>query len=265
MPDRILRAGILDSKAFNDLTEEAEILYRRLLSVVDDFGGYEADPELLRVKCFWRQKSRWPHERIVRALADICAQTREDGSKLMRVFEHKGKSFLKIYNLGKPRAKQPRYPQPPEDACEHVHAGCEHVHADACRVQADVGSVQASVRYSNTTTTTNTTTNKESKEEEARCEEFRDLYPAHRLDNYGATCFISSSDQDGILARLRLAVKSDDWTRENGRYVPKASKWVLDGAPAPAAQPDPASAPPSVVSTMDPETRRRLDERRRNA
>jgi uncharacterized protein YdaU (DUF1376 family) len=103
------------------------------------------------------------------------------------------------------------------------------------------------------------------KEIDANCDTFRALYPAHRLDNYGATCFISASDQAGILERLRLAVKSEDWTRENGRYVPKASKWVLDGAPAPAMEPDPASASPSVVSTMDPETRRRLDERRRNA
>jgi uncharacterized protein YdaU (DUF1376 family) len=108
---------------------------------------------------------------------------------------------------------------------------------------------------------------KDSKKEATgeNCDTFRELYPAHRLDNYGAQCFISSDDQAGILDRLRLAVKSEDWTRENGRYVPKASKWVLDGAPAPAAQPTPASAPASVVSTMDPETARRIREARNGA
>jgi hypothetical protein len=85
------------------------------------------------------------------------------------------------------------------------------------------------------------TSKKEASDE--NCDIFRELYPAHRLDNYGAQCFISSEDQAGILERLRLAVKSEDWTRENGRYVPKASKWVLDGTPAPAAQPTPAPKP----------------------
>jgi uncharacterized protein YdaU (DUF1376 family) len=105
---------------------------------------------------------------------------------------------------------------------------------------------------------------KDSKKEATgeNCDTFRELYPAHRLDNLGAQLFISSDDQAGILARLRLAVKSEDWTRENGRYVPKASKWIDEGAPAPAAQPTPASAPASVVSTMDPETARRIREAR---
>lgn len=94
-------------------------------------------------------------------------------------------------------------------------------------------------------------------------DEFARLYPAHRLDNYGAGCFISADNQDEILARLRVAVKSEDWTRENGRYVPKASKWILDGSPAPATQPSPVSAPASVVSTMDPDTARRIREARR--
>lgn len=89
--------------------------------------------------------------------------------------------------------------------------------------------------------TSNTSSKKEATD--AKCAEFTALYPAHRLDNYGAQCFLSSTDQDGILARLRLAVKSKDWTRENGRYVPLASKWILQGTPAPATQPSPVSAP----------------------
>jgi hypothetical protein len=86
---------------------------------------------------------------------------------------------------------------------------------------------------------------KTSKREEpdAKCTEFAALYPSHRLDNLGAQLFISADDQGGILSRLRLAVKSEDWTREKGRYVPKASKWIMDGAPGPTTQPTPAPKP----------------------
>jgi hypothetical protein len=38
MPSRLLREGILDSEAVNALSFAAEVFYRRLMSVVDDFG-----------------------------------------------------------------------------------------------------------------------------------------------------------------------------------------------------------------------------------
>ncbi len=38
MPNRIIREGILTSEAVNSLSWEAEVFFRRLLSVVDDFG-----------------------------------------------------------------------------------------------------------------------------------------------------------------------------------------------------------------------------------
>lgn len=41
-------------------------------------------------------------------------------------------------------------------------------------------------------------------------------------------------------------------------------RWNDEATPGPSMQPTPASAPASVVSTMDPELRRELDERRRN-
>ena len=52
MPNMILREGILTSERVNSLTTEEEIFYRRLISVVDDYGRYYAKPELLRSACF---------------------------------------------------------------------------------------------------------------------------------------------------------------------------------------------------------------------
>ena len=71
MPTRIIREGILDSKAVNALSEQAEIFYRRLMSVVDDYGRFEADTELLRARCFPRQLERWPEARVEDCLTEI--------------------------------------------------------------------------------------------------------------------------------------------------------------------------------------------------
>lgn len=52
MPNRIVREGILTSEAVNALGWAEEVFYRRLLSVVDDFGRFYASPKLLRAACY---------------------------------------------------------------------------------------------------------------------------------------------------------------------------------------------------------------------
>lgn len=52
MPNRILREGILTSERVATLNWQEEVFYRRLMSVVDDFGRYHANPKLLRAACY---------------------------------------------------------------------------------------------------------------------------------------------------------------------------------------------------------------------
>ena len=52
VPNRILREGILTSERIEALNWAEEVFYRRLMSVVDDFGRYYARPSLLRAACY---------------------------------------------------------------------------------------------------------------------------------------------------------------------------------------------------------------------
>lgn len=52
MPNRILREGILTSERVAVLGWPDEVFYRRLMSVVDDFGRYHANPKLLRAALY---------------------------------------------------------------------------------------------------------------------------------------------------------------------------------------------------------------------
>jgi len=52
VPNRILREGILSSERVALLTWQEEVFYRRLMSVVDDFGRFHANPKLLRSACY---------------------------------------------------------------------------------------------------------------------------------------------------------------------------------------------------------------------
>jgi hypothetical protein len=52
MPNRILREGILTSERIEQLNWAEEVFYRRLMSVVDDFGRYYARPSLILAACY---------------------------------------------------------------------------------------------------------------------------------------------------------------------------------------------------------------------
>lgn len=113
MPNRIVREGILDSKAVAALTDQGEIFYRHLLSVVDDFGRYEADAELLRVKCFPRQLDRWPVTRVDEALLEVGKIPTEDGTPLVLIYKHGTRLYLEVTNFNQRlRSKKTRYPDP---------------------------------------------------------------------------------------------------------------------------------------------------------
>jgi len=112
LPNRILRPGINDSDRVDALSEGAEIFYRRLMSVVDDFGRFEADHRKLRSQC-WPKKFDNINPLNVRDwLGECCAGT----DPLILKYEVNGKEFIEIQNFNqrtKPNQKS-KYPDIPE-------------------------------------------------------------------------------------------------------------------------------------------------------
>jgi hypothetical protein len=108
MPNRILRQGILTSLRIARLGWPEEVFYRRLHSVVDDFGRYYADPGLLRAACYPRQLNKVSDPDIgkwLRACVDAA---------LVRVYPAQdGESYLEVLDFGQQvRAKKSSFPDP---------------------------------------------------------------------------------------------------------------------------------------------------------
>ncbi len=136
MPNRVVREGLLDSKSVSTMSDAAQILYGRLMLVVDDFGRYEADPALLRVKCFPRLLDRWSVERVRDALQEVSQTPTDDGFPVVLVYFHGNKQYLEIANFNQRlRAKRARYPEPTvrnllatrQTDVSHSHADDGHV------------------------------------------------------------------------------------------------------------------------------------------
>ena len=123
MPNRILREGILTSPRMKKLGWPEEVFYRRLMSVVDDFGRYYADPGLLRAACYPRQLDKVSDPDIgkwLRACVDAA---------LVRVYPAEdGERYLELLRFGQQvRAKKSKFPDPPsgcETGANHLLSTC---------------------------------------------------------------------------------------------------------------------------------------------
>lgn len=113
MPNRILRDGVLTSERVNSLTWPAEVFYRRLMSVVDDFGRFYAKPELIRAACYPLQLDKVGNQDVAKWLGE----TQKAG--LVMVYTVEGKAYLELLNFKQQvRAKQSKFP---------CHADAKHV------------------------------------------------------------------------------------------------------------------------------------------
>lgn len=112
MPSRLLREGILDSEAVAVLSFPGEVFYRRLMSVVDDFGRFDARPAVLRSRLYPLQIDKVREADIERWIAE-CVK-----SGLIALYSVSGKRYVLFKKLGSPRAKESKFPAPPEDMAE---------------------------------------------------------------------------------------------------------------------------------------------------
>ena len=105
MPNRIVREGILASERINALSPNAELFYRRLMSVVDDFGRYTANPTLLRAACYPLKLDSVKEDSIKKHLAE-CVD-----AGLIVLYTVAAKVFLELQDFRQQvRSKESKYP-----------------------------------------------------------------------------------------------------------------------------------------------------------
>src|SRR6185369_2654558 len=128
MPNRILREGINESEAVNKLSMEGELFYRRLMSVVDDFGRFEANPIILASRLFALQPKRWTAAKISAALKECSRVMITPDEPLVLCYTVSGKQFLQMNRFRQRTRSQSKYPDP-----ETLVASQENTSPDAAR------------------------------------------------------------------------------------------------------------------------------------
>lgn len=123
MPTRVVRGEILNSQSLARVSLGAELLFRNLIALVDDFGRYGGDPEIIAAHAYPRRREVTAKQ-VASWLDELCnADAPGDGP--VRLYEVAGKPFLFLVNwerhrgLSK-RGSKSRWPEPPPDGVKPV-------------------------------------------------------------------------------------------------------------------------------------------------
>lgn len=110
MPSRLLREGILDSDRVDKLSLGAEVFYRRLMSVVDDFGLFDGRLSVLKSRLYPLRHHRVSERDVTQWLLEC------ESARLIRQYTVDGKQYIQFFDLGSIQRSKPKYPLPPESA-----------------------------------------------------------------------------------------------------------------------------------------------------
>src|ERR1051325_10262798 len=104
VPNRIIREAILASPAVCSLDWPEEVFYRRLMSIVDDYGRCEVLPALLRSRCYPLQTEEVRVADISRWMA-ACQK-----AGLIVLYEANGKQWLQLDKFGQQQRSPSKCP-----------------------------------------------------------------------------------------------------------------------------------------------------------
>ena len=115
MPGRYIREGILTSEKVNQLSETAEVFYRRLLNVVDDYGRFYANVLQLFCNCYPlklhslndREQTAY-FKKIEKSLAE-CQR-----ADLLIIYGNGNGKYLQLKNFGQKARSKSKFPEPTE-------------------------------------------------------------------------------------------------------------------------------------------------------
>lgn len=110
MPTRVLREGILSSSRINALSPLAELFYRRLMTVADDYGRYYANPATIRGAC-WPTCPDKVTEKQVAVWLDECLAG--DNPLIIR-YAADGNQYIQVQNFGQQTRSKSKFPEPTE-------------------------------------------------------------------------------------------------------------------------------------------------------
>lgn len=193
MPNRLVRDGILTSRRVDALTDAEEVFYRRLMSVVDDFGRFFASADLIISACYPLRVKRVSAKMIESRLQAL------ESNRLITRYQASGEPYLELIDFRQQvRTVKSKYPDP--DGSQPVspvaqpkpHPKREHLNGAFLS--------------------------------------FWQAYPRHINRADAEKEWLALAPDESLTAQIVAAVetqkRSNDWIKEDGKWIPHAFRWL---------------------------------------
>ncbi|QNB45859.1 hypothetical protein BR63_05735 [Thermanaerosceptrum fracticalcis] len=117
MPNRTIKESICTSENINNLTPEEEVFFYRLITKCDDFGRFDARPQVLRAMCFPWKVDQISIETIEKWLQSLVREN------LIVLYTFEGKPYLEMVTWRdhqQVRATKSKYPGPDDEGSQLI-------------------------------------------------------------------------------------------------------------------------------------------------
>lgn len=204
MPNRIIKDSIRTSKSVNALSDFQFRLWLYLITYVDDYGRGSADAEILKGFVFPRRKSV-TEAQIQRGLDDLAT------TGMIRLYEADGEPYFCFPNWDKHQriqTKRSKYPDPEESTVIHRESPPESESKSEYKSES------------------------ESKQEprEDAFDVFWNAYPKKVGKEAARKAFARVKvPVETLTAAVQRQKGSDQWSRDNGQYIPNPATWLNQG------------------------------------
>jgi hypothetical protein len=128
MPNRVVREDILSSDKVDKLSYAAEVFYRRLMSMLDDYGCGDGRVSIIRSTLYPLRLEKVSESDISKWISEC------EKAGLVRQYQSGGKPYLVMWNFGQTvRQKRRKFPPPigVVDPMQADASNCEQMQADA--------------------------------------------------------------------------------------------------------------------------------------
>lgn len=198
MPDRIIRESICTSDTIDQLSWFEEVFWHRLTVNCDDFGRFDARPEILRSRLFPLKEGKVSKSAVENALNALVT------AGLATTYVCDGRPYLQLVTWEKyqrRRATKSKYPDPQGKS------------ADIC-----------------CQLTSNVPENRESNANTHLFAEFWKAYPKKKSKGDAEKAFKAINPNVQLLGAMIAAVDkqklSRDWTKDSGQFIPYPATWL---------------------------------------
>ena len=210
MPNRIIKESICSSEKLNQLSDFEFRLWVGLITYVDDAGRGDARPAIIKGRIF-PLRERITGKEIESALNHMAVLG------CIALYEVDGKPYLwfptwKVHQ--RVRDCRPKYPDPPE-------------RGELPQVAADCGS---RARESNPIQSESESESNPNTSRASAFDAFWEAYPKKTGKEAARKSFArAKADIGTMLSALEVQKQSEQWTKNNGQFIPNPTTWLNQG------------------------------------